>query len=76
VQFYPYLLYQFSITLNVYLQIIASVNTLVHEAISCDSPNWRLKHACPAYTYTLEGEVALKFSLLYTMDVNNSLKCV
>ncbi|KAG2059479.1 hypothetical protein BDR06DRAFT_979975 [Suillus hirtellus] len=63
VQFYPYLSCQFSITLDVYLQILANVDSLVHQAISCSDPIWRLKHA-----YTR--------SLLYTMDGNDSLKRV
>ncbi|KAG1884117.1 hypothetical protein F4604DRAFT_1878863 [Suillus subluteus] len=74
VQFYPYLLHQFSIVLDVYLQILSNVDTLVHQAIRCCDPMWRLKHACPACTCTLKGEVPLKFSLLYTMDSNDSLK--
>ncbi|KAG2743935.1 hypothetical protein P692DRAFT_201722581, partial [Suillus brevipes Sb2] len=76
VQFYPYLSRQFSIALDVYLQILANVDSLVHQAISRSDPIWRLKHACPACTYTLKGEVPLKFSLLYTMDGNDSLKRV
>ncbi|KAG1721163.1 hypothetical protein EDD22DRAFT_983130 [Suillus occidentalis] len=76
VQFYPYLSHQFSIALDVYLQILANVDSLVHQAISRSDPIWRLKHTCPACTYMLKGEVPLKFSLLYTMDGNDSLKQV
>ncbi|KAG0693899.1 hypothetical protein DFH29DRAFT_881108 [Suillus ampliporus] len=35
-----------------------------------------LKHTCPACTYTLAGEVPLKFRMLYTKDGNDSLKRV
>ncbi|KAJ3519263.1 hypothetical protein NMY22_g13286 [Coprinellus aureogranulatus] len=35
---------------------------------------WRRKNACPACTYHLEGEAKLIFSILVTMDGNNSLK--
>ncbi|KAG2135775.1 hypothetical protein DEU56DRAFT_737641 [Suillus clintonianus] len=76
VQFYPYLSRQFSIALDVFLQILASVDALVLEAIGHSNPNWRPMHACPACTYTLKGETALKFRLLYTMDGNDSLKRV
>jgi hypothetical protein len=30
---------------------------LIHEVIGRNDPDWRLKHACPACTYTLAGEV-------------------
>lgn len=39
-----------------------------------DTPNWRLKNACPACMYKLEGEPPLVLPLLTTMDGNNSLK--
>ncbi|KAG1784879.1 uncharacterized protein HD556DRAFT_1435328 [Suillus plorans] len=76
VQFYAYLSRQFSIALDVYLQILTSVNMLVDEALRRGDPHWRLKHACPACTYKLQGEVPMKFSLLYAMDGNDSLKRV
>jgi hypothetical protein len=37
---------------------------------------WRMKHACPACMYKLEGEDKLIFDMLTTMDGNDSLKCV
>ncbi|KAG2050477.1 hypothetical protein BDR06DRAFT_891746 [Suillus hirtellus] len=74
VQFYPYLSCQFSIALDIYLQILANVDSLVHQVISHSDPIWCLKHACPACTYMLKGEIPLKFSLLYTMDGNDLLK--
>ncbi|KAG1805499.1 hypothetical protein EV424DRAFT_1474356 [Suillus variegatus] len=76
VQFHPYLSRQFSIALDVYLQILSNVKSLVHEAIGRSNSNWRLMHACPACTYTLKDEDTLKFRLLYTMDGNDSLKRV
>ncbi|KAG1791005.1 hypothetical protein EV424DRAFT_1549531, partial [Suillus variegatus] len=76
VQFYAYLSRQFSIALDVYLQILTSVNMLVDKALRRGDPHWRLKHACPACTYKLQGEVPMKFSLLYAMDGNDSLKRV
>lgn len=41
-----------------------------------DSPDWRLKHACPACTYKLKDEAPLIFKMLYTIDGNDSLKRV
>lgn len=49
---------------------------LVDKALRRGDPHWRLKHACPACTYKLQGEVPMKFSLLYAMDGNDSLKRV
>jgi len=43
-------------------------------ALGRDSPNWRLRHACPACTHKLDGEAPLTFDILVTMDGNDSLK--
>ncbi|KAG1847037.1 hypothetical protein F4604DRAFT_1884071 [Suillus subluteus] len=51
---------------NPHFSIQAYVKTM------CDlqgDPNWRLKHCCPACTYTLHDEHPLKFKILFTMDV-------
>ncbi|KAF8146272.1 hypothetical protein K438DRAFT_1990911 [Mycena galopus ATCC 62051] len=53
-----------------------NVLIMVHAleaALSHDTPNWRLKNACPACMYKLEGEKDLP-PFLATMDGNNSLK--
>ncbi|KAG1894287.1 uncharacterized protein F5891DRAFT_1131007 [Suillus fuscotomentosus] len=76
VQFRVYLSRQFSIAYDVYLQMLTNINSLVHAAIGRNDPDWRLKHACPACTYTLTNELPLKFRMLYTKDGNDSLKCV
>ncbi|KAJ7343266.1 hypothetical protein DFH08DRAFT_1009750 [Mycena albidolilacea] len=47
----------------------------LHGALGRDS-KWRLKHACPACTYKLEGEDALIFDMLTCFDGNDSLKRV
>ena len=52
------------------------MDSLVNEALHRDSPNWHLKHCCLACTYILEGEQPLKFSMLYALDGNDSLKRV
>jgi hypothetical protein len=74
VQFRRYLARQFSIALDVYLDIKHRVDIFVQAALSRNSPNWRLRHACPACTYRLHDEKPLVFSLLFTMDGNDSLK--
>lgn len=48
----------------------------VDTALSRDSLDWRLKHACPACTYHLKDEEPLKFSMLLTCDGNDSLRRV
>ncbi|KAI6011450.1 hypothetical protein BKA83DRAFT_4467030 [Pisolithus microcarpus] len=67
---------KFSITLDVYLQILALVSNLVHRALQCDQPDWRLKHCCPACTYKLQDELAMQFKMLFAQDGNDSLKRV
>ncbi|KAI5987365.1 hypothetical protein EDD15DRAFT_2372312 [Pisolithus albus] len=74
VQYRPYLARLFSIALDIYLQIHLAVNDLVLKALCRDMPDWRLKNACLACTYTLEDEPNLKFKLLFVMDGNDSLK--
>jgi len=46
----------------------------VQAALGRDSPDWRLRHACPACTYKLKNEQPLIFKMLYTMDGNDSLR--
>ncbi|KAG1906113.1 uncharacterized protein F5891DRAFT_1125597 [Suillus fuscotomentosus] len=74
VEYHRYLSRQLTITLDVYMLIRSSVDSLVAEALNRDSLDWRLKHACPLCTYTLKDEVPLIFTLLFTMDGNDSLK--
>ncbi|KIN92747.1 hypothetical protein M404DRAFT_172701, partial [Pisolithus tinctorius Marx 270] len=74
VAFQHYLSRQFSITLDLYLNILNGVEALVMEALSRTSDDWRLQHACPVCTYELKDEPHLKFKILYAMDGNNSLK--
>jgi hypothetical protein len=76
VEFHRYLSRQFSITFDLFLQILCSVAALVAELLQCNSPDWRLKHACPACMYELKDEEELTFRLLYAMDGNDLLKRV
>jgi hypothetical protein len=52
------------------------VSAIIAKALRRDSPDWRLKHACPACTYILTDEEQLTFNMLYAMDGNDSLKRV
>ena len=74
--FRPYLCNQFSICFDVYLSIRNCVDQHIQTALKCNDPGWRLCHACPACTHKLTGEAELVFSMLVTMDGNDSLKRV
>ncbi|KAF7358843.1 hypothetical protein MSAN_01224200 [Mycena sanguinolenta] len=76
VSYRPHLREQFSIAYDVYLELRRRTDTLVNSALGRDNPDWRLKHTCPACMYKLEGEDKLIFSILTTMDGNDSLKRV
>jgi len=67
---------QFSITYDIFLRVLSEINQKVKIALSRDEKDWRIKHACPACTYVLEGEQKLGISMLACMDGNNSLKRV
>ncbi|KAK1216314.1 hypothetical protein PQX77_021063 [Marasmius sp. AFHP31] len=49
---------------------------LVMATLGRDSPNWCLFNTCPCCQYRLKDEELLKFSMLFTMDGNDSLKRV
>ncbi|KAJ6593718.1 hypothetical protein B0H19DRAFT_916404 [Mycena capillaripes] len=69
----PWLGTQFSVAFDVYLAIRAAVDQRVQVALGRDTPNWRLKNACPACLYKVEGEPTLDIPFMTTMDGNNSL---
>jgi hypothetical protein len=58
-----------------YLDIRRRTDDRVTAALGRDS-SWHMKHACPVCMYKLEGEDALIFEMLSTMDGNDSLKRV
>ncbi|KAJ6493110.1 hypothetical protein C8R45DRAFT_1095624 [Mycena sanguinolenta] len=76
VAYRPYLREQFLIAYDIYLDLHRRTDGLVNQALGRVSPDWRLKHTCPACMYKLEGEDDLMFSMLTTMDSNDSLKRV
>ncbi|KAF8515264.1 hypothetical protein BU17DRAFT_76911 [Hysterangium stoloniferum] len=71
VQFHSYLSRQFSIAFDLYLSICHTTDKIVQTSLNRDLPDWRLRHAC---AYKLKDEKPLLFSLLFTMDGNDSLK--
>jgi hypothetical protein len=74
VPFKSYLSRQFSIAFDLYLSILNRADRLVQVSLERDDADYRIKHLCPPCTYILEGEEKLKFSMLYTVDGNDSLK--
>ncbi|KAJ7343979.1 hypothetical protein DFH08DRAFT_629597, partial [Mycena albidolilacea] len=70
----PYLGAQFSTAFDVYLSLQAAADQRMKATLGRDVPNWRLKNACPACLYELEGEPKLKRRFIVTQDGNNSLK--
>ncbi|KAG8680069.1 hypothetical protein FRC08_016559 [Ceratobasidium sp. 394] len=65
---------QLSAALDAYLMIEREVERRLATAMGRDDPNWRIKNACVACTYKLEGEPPLRYSILITTDGNDSLK--
>lgn len=63
----------FSTAYDFYLRIREEVDARVMSALGRDGL-WRRKNACSACTYKLDGEEKLEFSMLTTMDGNDSLK--
>lgn len=74
ITFQPYLSQQFSISYDLYLAVRESVANHVRRELGRDGAYWRIQHTCPACTYKLKGEADLIFSMLLTMDGNDSLK--
>ncbi|KAJ7034307.1 hypothetical protein C8F04DRAFT_1349600 [Mycena alexandri] len=74
--FKPYLAQQFSVSFDFYSSILRMVKTLVRRELGRDGRKWRMENGCPACTLKVEEEPELTFSILVTMDGNNSLKRV
>ncbi|KAF6742544.1 hypothetical protein DFP72DRAFT_830402 [Ephemerocybe angulata] len=63
----------FSTCYDVYLRLRDETQNRVLQSLGRGGL-WRRRHACPACTYRLKGESKLLFSMLVTMDGNDSLK--
>lgn len=74
--FKPYRAQQFSIAYDLYSAVLTGADARVMRALGRDAPNWRLTNCCSGCMYKLEGEEELEFSMLVTMDGNDSLKRV
>ncbi|THG94779.1 hypothetical protein EW026_g6755 [Hermanssonia centrifuga] len=67
---------EFSMTFDVYLEILHHIDQRVNRTLRRDAPDWRVRNICPPCMYTLTGEPELPLSLLCEMDGNSSLKLV
>ncbi|KAI0083349.1 hypothetical protein BDY19DRAFT_987928 [Irpex rosettiformis] len=67
---------QLSIAFDAYLDILRRVRQEVDCTLGRDTPNWRIKNACPCCNYKLKDEPQLIPSRLLAMDGNNSAKRV
>jgi hypothetical protein len=76
IAFKPYLMQQFSAAYDVYLEVKKRVCHLVDQALGCESPNWRIMHACPCCQYELKEDDAMEICMHVAMDGNDSLKRV
>ncbi|KAJ7728633.1 hypothetical protein B0H16DRAFT_1330810 [Mycena metata] len=74
--FKPYSAQQFSTAFDLYSGTLEQTDDLVNKVLGRDSLNWRRKNCCAGCMYKLEGEEELEFSMLVTMDGNDSLKRV
>ncbi|CDO75946.1 hypothetical protein BN946_scf184873.g35 [Trametes cinnabarina] len=62
--------------LDVYLAVLRKIDKRVQQALNRDTADWRVKNACPACCYELDGEPHLTFARIIALDGNNSLKRV
>jgi hypothetical protein len=69
VPFRPYLATQFSVAFDLYLATRAIVDARVKAVPHRNTPDWRLKNACPACMYKVEGEPELALPFLQHMAI-------
>ncbi|KAJ7017058.1 hypothetical protein C8F04DRAFT_980139 [Mycena alexandri] len=74
--FKPYRAQQFSTAYDLYLAILRRVKLRVQRVLGRNGRKWRMENCCPACMLKVEDEEELTFSILVTMDGNDSLKRV
>ncbi|KZP19677.1 hypothetical protein FIBSPDRAFT_743368 [Athelia psychrophila] len=65
---------QFSIAYDLYLEIRTNIHSRINKALNREDPNWNIRHVCPACMNKVQGEPEMRFSMLWAMDGNDSLK--
>jgi hypothetical protein len=71
-----HLVEQFSIAYNTYLEIHKVVDLHVQKILGRDTSNWQSRNCCPPCMYKLRDLPQLLYSMLLTMDGNQSLRLV
>ncbi|EKM49186.1 uncharacterized protein PHACADRAFT_107267, partial [Phanerochaete carnosa HHB-10118-sp] len=66
----------FADTFEVYVRVIRAVNHRIYAVLGWNTPDWRPLHACRACCYKVKDEPPLRFSRIFCLDSNNSLKRV
>ncbi|KAG6876879.1 hypothetical protein C0993_012378 [Termitomyces sp. T159_Od127] len=61
---------------DIYLAVLRIIDKCVAKELGCDAENWRILNSCPPSSNILEDEPPLKFSQMFVLDGNNSLKRV
>ncbi|KAJ7027031.1 hypothetical protein C8F04DRAFT_1295641 [Mycena alexandri] len=74
--FKPYRAQQFSAAYDLYLAVLKRVKLRVRRVLGRNGPKWRMENCCPSCMLKVEDEEELTFSILVTMDGNDSLKRV
>lgn len=74
--FKPYIAQQFSMAYDLYLAFLNRVKLRVRRVLGRDGPKWRMENCCACCMLKVEDEEELTFSILVTMDGNDSLKRV
>ena len=69
-----YLQKQLMIAFDSYLEICRQVDKKLNDRLGHDTPRARLNQQCPPCFFRVQGEQDLEFSVMVSMDGNNSLK--
>jgi hypothetical protein len=72
--YHPNLTSKFSEVYDLYLSILRMVDKQIAKALGRDEALFEIRHFCPCCTYTVDGEPALRYKLLYSLDGGNSYK--
>jgi hypothetical protein len=74
IPFHSYLQHQFMTAFDIYLEICRQVDKKLNEHLGYNTPRAQLIRQCPPCFFKLQGKPDLEFSIMVTMDGNNSLK--
>ena len=72
--FRNYLQQQLTIAYDIYLEICRQVDKKLNKQLGYNTPRAQLMQQCPPCFFKLQGEPDLEFSVMVSMEGNNSLK--